>query len=368
VNITETQAATLREGASQVAASEDNLSLNRSAMQLRMAIADACGYRPVLLFMRSLARVLTHYVRPDLRTQYRDREFEHGVAADLTGIVEAIIAGNTALGAYYVKLDVERREHRARELAVAQPLLDGGPLRRETPNKLAEKVAYAIRDDIARAGWRIGERLGDEAELPEKYGVSLWVLRQAIRILEPSGIVKVRRGQGGGLYIGRPSPEHTIETAVSYLTAYQDSTGVSIDSYLYIRRSIFQEIAQFAAKRSTQAEREQLVAIATATSTETSAASRATQFWKQLSAMGRNQVLDLFGAILNAYIAAVGNGASYCGEDGMRLAIAEVIRNGDAPLAQRRMGNYLSYEKSSDSVPHHVTDPSLSLLDPVEEL
>jgi DNA-binding FadR family transcriptional regulator len=340
-NLTEERVAALRDAAVNVATSQDNLSLHRAAMQLRLAIADASESRPVVLFMRSLVRVLTHYVRPDLRTHYRDREFEHGMAGDLSGIVEAIVAGNAALGAHYVRLDVERRELRARELAVAQPLLEGGPLRRETPGKLAEKVAYAIRDDIARMGWQVGERLGDETELPARYGVSQWVLRQAVRILEPSGIVSVRRGQGGGLYTGRPSPDHTVENAVSYLRAYQDSTGLPIDGYVDIRRTIFQEIAQFAAKRSTQQEREQLLAAVIEKPMEKSVSFKSDAFWSLLSTMGRNQVLGLFGAILNSIIAAECEGNLHCGGDELRVPIAETVRDGDAPLAQRRMGLYL---------------------------
>ena len=358
-NATEEQLTQLRAAAVKVATSEDNLGLHRSAMELRLAIAEASGCRPMLLFMRSLARVLTHYVRPDLRTQYRDREFEHGVAADLSGIVEAIVAGKAALAAHYVWMDVERREHRARELAVSQPLLEGGPLRRETPNKLAEKVAYAIRDEIARRGWQLGERLGDEADLPERYGVSQWVLRQAVRILEPSGIVTVRRGQGGGLYIGRPSPDHTIETAVSYLSAYRSSTGIPLDGYLIGRRCIYQEIAQYAAKRSSAEEREQLLKLA-------GSKNRADDgdYWKLLSTMGRNQVLSLFGAILNSYIAEDGGDDPRYGANELRVSAAESIRDGDAPLAQRRMSAYLHWpDEALRETPSPPAPPDVATLD-----
>jgi DNA-binding FadR family transcriptional regulator len=359
-NVTEEQIVSLRAAAATVSKSEDNLGLHRAAMQLRLAIADASGSRPVLLFMRSLVRVLTHYVRPDLRTHYRDREFEHGMAADLSGIVEAIVAGNGALAAHYVRLDVERRERRAHELAVAQPLLEGGPLRRETPNKLAEKIAYSIRDDIARMGWQTGERLGDEADLPSRYGVSPWVLRQAVRILEPSGIVRVRRGQGGGLYIGRPSPEHTIESATSYLLAYQTSTAIPIDAYVNCRRSILQEIASSAAKRSTHKEREDLLAL-----TRRNADVDAGEFWTLISTMGRNQVLQLFASILDRFIAESSGDRPYCGPCELRLGIAEAIQGGDAPLAERRMGNYL-YAVPAAAIPD--THSTVALADPLDPL
>jgi DNA-binding FadR family transcriptional regulator len=340
--ITEEQICALRQSVLKLAAYEDNVSLHRAAMQIRQDIAEACGVRAVLLLMRSLARVLTHYVRPDLRTLYRDREFEHGVVADLSGVVEAIVAGDAALAAHYVRRDVERREARARELHVAHPSLEGGPLRRETPSKLAEKIAYAIRDDIARMGWRTGERLGDEAELLRRYDVSLWVLRQAVRILEPSEIVKVRRGQGGGIYIGRPSPAHTVEIAVSYLTAYRLSTGIPLTGYLQTRRALYQEMAQFAAKRATLEERERLLRLAKERPGEASLDDGTNEgFWSLIGTMSRNQVLNVFGAILNSFIAASAEGSRCEGPDALRLLVVEAIRDGDGPLAQRRMGTYL---------------------------
>jgi DNA-binding FadR family transcriptional regulator len=202
---------------------------------------------------------------------------------------------------------------------------------------LAEKVAYAIRDDIARTGWQVGERLGDEADLPVRYGVSQWVLRQAVRILEPSGIVSMRRGQGGGLYIGRPSPQHSIETAISYLSAYKETAGPSIESYAAIRQSIFQELAQFSAKRSTQQEREQLLALVSPDSPLPEVNDRDDRYWNLLSIMGRNQVLQLFGAILNGFLADNDESSHYQQPQAQYAALATAIHEGDAPLAQRRM-------------------------------
>jgi DNA-binding FadR family transcriptional regulator len=334
--VNEEQIAQLRLAVRQLATIDDNIELHRAAMQLRIKIAEFCGSRPVLLFMRSLARVLTHYVRPDLRTQFRDLAFEHGLTADLTGIVEAIVAGEPDLAASTVRRDIERREYRARELAVAQPLLASGPLRREAPNKLAEKVAYAIRDDIARTGWQVGARLGDEAELPERYEVSQWVLRQAIRILETSGIVTMRRGQGGGLYISRPSPDHTIETAVSYLNAYQETHAIPIDDYLNLRRTLYRNMAQMAAKRSTQSERNELVELAKQLAASNEDGIAGDLFWLQLGKMGRNQVLALFGTLVSRFISE-NSKADLSLDAELLIAVAEAIREGDAALAQRRM-------------------------------
>jgi len=70
--------------------------------------------------------------------------------------------------------------------------------------KLAEVVAEQIEDDIVARGWPIGEVLGSEAELLDRYGVSRAVLREAVRIVEHHFVAAMRRGPGGGLVVTAP--------------------------------------------------------------------------------------------------------------------------------------------------------------------
>lgn len=336
VKIDEEQARQLREGAAEVAAAEDNVQMHSAAMKLRFAIADASGNKPLALFVRALARVLTSYVRPDLRSLYRDRRFEYSVAADMAAIVEAIVARDIALADHYTRADVERREQRARILAVNQPILADGPLRRETPSRLAEQVAFAIRDDIAALGWRAGERIANEAALPDKYGVSQWVLRQAIRVLELHGIVVMRRGQRGGLFIGQPAPEYAINAAVSFLR----SGDVHRSSIFDLRGRLFENIAQLAAIRGSLTQRSALCAqFGNADLHPPSARA----FLDATSAMSRNRVLGLFGQVLNEF-AAHGGGDPVAGDCAEAYRAAAAIEAGDAPLARRRMAGYLDHE------------------------
>src|SRR3546814_10199262 len=64
----------------------------------------------------------------------------------------------------------------------------------------------------------LGERLGTTRELMDRYDVSLPVLRQALRVLEESGAVRISRGRGGGLEIGSPSQSSTFDRAVEFIT------------------------------------------------------------------------------------------------------------------------------------------------------
>jgi GntR family transcriptional repressor for pyruvate dehydrogenase complex len=64
-----------------------------------------------------------------------------------------------------------------------------------------EKAIEHIVDGIERAHLRPGDRMPGETELSEQLGVSKPTLRQALRILERSGVVRVKRGAGGGIFV-----------------------------------------------------------------------------------------------------------------------------------------------------------------------
>lgn len=325
---TEEKAAELRVLAKAVSEARDGVEMHSLAMKLRIAIADASGCRPLGLFMRSLARLLTNYVRPDLRAHYRDLSFEHGVAADMWAQVEAIVAGDSALADSIARFDVERRELRARTLAVAQPLLASGPLRRDTGNKLAELVALAIRNDIVRNGWRPGDRLANESELPDRYGSSQWVIRQSIRLLELHGIVAMRRGQGGGLFVGEANPDYTVQLAANF---FDVDTDLRTSGVLELRRHLLKNVARFAAIRGSTEEAAGLIALCRGTDFT------AERFVAQLSMMARNRILALFSRILSTFVVVDGRVTEVWGTQSDALRVAEAIAVGDAPLSRRRM-------------------------------
>jgi DNA-binding FadR family transcriptional regulator len=84
--------------------------------------------------------------------------------------------------------------------------------------KLGERVARAIEREIVEAGWPVGEMIGSEAELQERFGVSRAVLREAIRMLEQHGVARTRRGPGGGLIVMAPDLKALVRAAALTLT------------------------------------------------------------------------------------------------------------------------------------------------------
>jgi GntR family transcriptional regulator, transcriptional repressor for pyruvate dehydrogenase complex len=64
-----------------------------------------------------------------------------------------------------------------------------------------EAAIEEILAAIARARLRSGDRLPTEGELARQLGISKPTLRQALRVLERSEVLAVRRGKGGGIFV-----------------------------------------------------------------------------------------------------------------------------------------------------------------------
>jgi DNA-binding FadR family transcriptional regulator len=83
--------------------------------------------------------------------------------------------------------------------------------------KRSHKLAEAMARELALFPRAAGSRLGSEAELAARFKASRAVFREAIHILETHGLVRARRGQHGGIIVGVPRPEHTVQIASGYL-------------------------------------------------------------------------------------------------------------------------------------------------------
>lgn len=63
-----------------------------------------------------------------------------------------------------------------------------------------ERIAELVAEYIAEQRLRPGDRLPTEQEFAEQFGVSRTIVRDAIKMLTPSGLVRTRRGSG--IFVG----------------------------------------------------------------------------------------------------------------------------------------------------------------------
>ncbi|MCU1651410.1 MAG: GntR domain protein [Pseudonocardia sp.] len=104
--------------------------------------------------------------------------------------------------------------------------------------KLAARVARQIEQDVLRTGWPVGEVLGSETELRERYQVSRAVLREAIRLVEHHQVASMRRGPAGGLVVRAPD----AGAATSAMVVYLEFVGTTIQ-HLFAARLMIEPLA-----------------------------------------------------------------------------------------------------------------------------
>ena len=115
-----------------------------------------------------------------------------------------------------------------------------------------ESAVEHLTEAIERAGLRRGDRLPSEAELAAALGISTPTLRQALRVLEVSGLVSVRRGKGGGIVVASD-----LVPAVALSSAVAVEEGAIVD-VLHARRVLERAVAFEALERATEADLDEL--------------------------------------------------------------------------------------------------------------
>lgn len=71
-------------------------------------------------------------------------------------------------------------------------------------SRMFEMIVEQIRDLIRKGQLQPGDRLPAERVLCDRFGVSRVTVREALRVLESSGLVEVRVGAGGGAFVRTP--------------------------------------------------------------------------------------------------------------------------------------------------------------------
>lgn len=74
-----------------------------------------------------------------------------------------------------------------------------------------ELVIQEIQKAVVRGDLKPGERLPSELDLAGQFGVGRSVVREALKVLELSGVLQVRRGYGGGTFVAEHDEEEFTE-------------------------------------------------------------------------------------------------------------------------------------------------------------
>lgn len=217
------------------------------------------------------------------------------------------------------------------------------PRFRQRSAKMAELVARQIVEDIIEQDLSAGASLPSEGPMLEMYGVARGTLREALRILENNGLVRVRPGRGGGPIVGAADPYNFGRTMTLFLQMGRTRFWELVEARVIMEPMM----ARLAAARREEGRLDELAkAMQDHKDLETHDQARylsvVQNFHGVVAGMSGNGVLDLFGrALKEVYtervIAAEQPPARWAEVRREHEAVAQAIFDGDGERAEELM-------------------------------
>lgn len=114
-------------------------------------------------------------------------------------------------------------------------------------SKISDQIIDQIRDAILSGRLKPGDHLSSEKELADQFGVSKATMREALRVLEVMGLIEMRKGVSGGIFIAEVGMRTTIHSIINFL----HFQSVSIREITMLRYLIEPTVARIAASKVT---------------------------------------------------------------------------------------------------------------------
>lgn len=202
----------------------------------------------------------------------------------------------------------------------------------ERAEKVPEIVAGRVLRTIVGDGMVAGDRLPSEASMLEQYGVGRASLREALRILETHGLIRIKPGPHGGPVVADVSARDYGRTTTMYLHRMR----ATFQELREARQVVEPMMARLAAERLTDATAQRL---RDEIERGWEAIDRPSEVWSQASAgfhavlagATGNRVLDLYGSALIS-IERRHTGPAFVDPDGRRQTMEAHERIADAIL------------------------------------
>lgn len=230
----------------------------------------------------------------------------------------------------------------------------GGPRFAQPHGTSSEQIAKEIRRYVAQQELLPDDRLGTESELAHEFGVSRPTLREALRLLASSHLVRTTRGPGGGVFVASTQNEGMSRNLSESIAAMLETDSVSLRELVEARIQLEVPLAGLAAQNATEETAIELAAaIAEAEDSRDHPASDEfrladARFHRVIASTARNELLRAFTSwtldVLQPLLVAR-VGGTIDGEAILRQhrAIMRAIRRRQPAAAQRAMRRHLEY-------------------------
>lgn len=116
----------------------------------------------------------------------------------------------------------------------------------------SHQIALELRRYLEREGLRPGDRIGTEQELAAEFGVSRPTLREGLRLLASSHLIRVGRGRSGGIFVARTPGEGMSRNVSESISMMLATESVSLAELLDARMFLEVPLAGLAAANATE--------------------------------------------------------------------------------------------------------------------
>ncbi|MBV9995761.1 MAG: FadR family transcriptional regulator [Caulobacteraceae bacterium] len=335
----EPDARRLRELAQELKDVSDGGEFYNKLSGLELAIVDAAQNRATSF----LARVFEPYwYRRGWDKLFADLHGAEGerIARGMAEVVEALVAGDAGLAA---SCHPHRNGFLGKVIEERSPSFAVLPPRPQEDRKLGEATALAVRSDIVRRGLQPGDRLGQMSDLLLRFRVGVPAMREAIGLLELHHIASSKPGRGGGVVVGAPCSGYTAQTMAEFL--------LHTDIHPCEMFDIWRDLLVAAVDKAVRGPARDIgIALRNALQAEHAAAGyqilQATNsYYRAIASVAPNRMLSLLvdacAEFLARYPWPVPRQQIVAFTAARHEAIAEAMVVGDAPLARRRMLDFL---------------------------
>jgi GntR family transcriptional regulator, transcriptional repressor for pyruvate dehydrogenase complex len=233
------------------------------------------------------------------------------------------------------------------------PTKSGGPVRSavqlspiDVP-KASDILVHDLRERILRGEFAEGTALPPERELVIQTRMSRTTVREALRILEVQGLVRIRAGRAGGAFVQRPGPD-SVASSVSLLIR---GRKIRMAAVLETREAIEPVCAQLAAANRTDDDIQALKAanlpIENPDSTLADFLQANVDWHVAVATATRNELIAAFMIALSRAIYTSTENENFIDAEVRRItarahkSIMEAIQKRDAAAAVRRMTRHV---------------------------
>jgi DNA-binding FadR family transcriptional regulator len=212
--------------------------------------------------------------------------------------------------------------------------------------KASEVLANELRENILNGKFPEGTPLPPERDMVIQTQMSRTTVREALRILEVQGLIKIKTGRSGGAFVQRPGGDSVANT-VSLLIRGQQ---IRMTAMLEAREGIEPACARLAARYRTDEDLARLEAANAAIAVDGPLEDflRANVDWHvAVAAASHNELLTGFMSALSRAIYASTDNQAFVDAEIRQTAIhahtriTEAIRAGDMEAALRRMTRHV---------------------------